>query len=778
MNRVKIMNKYKREILKLTAVLMTTVLATSCGQKNSEEAQNSNNTAITDEVSPTKEATVKPTDSATDILEPEEEEAPRIIDLSNYTLAEGYDDLYEVASFDGDVFYSSAMQLGDKLLIIGTQPLNDIDESEYDGNSEGYYSDEAYSEGYYSDEAYSEGYYSDGTYSKDDNSEEEASGDEYYDDYGDYEEAICYGFVFSIYDPIKKEIEATINGDDYGCTTYLTAGENLIIVDENDNILYIFDDDLENATKYDLPEGNSEGWYSYYAGEDALPLYRYNYATGELSRIILDAFGKLREITLDIPYYSISISAVMDDGDTIVLSGVNANTLKYEVAEWNTKENQAVIVSSDIPCNGYIYSGNSDGLVIFEVENTDEAGSLWACQKIGGEADYFTFEYDYPELTADGKLFFNIYAEGDEADTNLLYLYDTDGTAIANLKFKSASYDENGITEEYMYLTNSAIPTENPDYYYIVVSSELKGLTIYLWDTSKDSEELSNITHISYEEREQELTNEASAEKLDELIEYYDEAEQFGEKYGVSLYIANQVPSSIDTYNLEQELEPEKIEDAITTLDEIFSEYPDNFFGQLAYGAIDEINIYLCGTITSNSAGNLDEADAFVNNTGSVISMVLNVNSTYYWPYNVNHELSHIIDARLSFEGLYNDGIFSELEWSTLNPEDFDYSYDYSSFYDADFVNTFVMKYMDAFIGEYGMTYPTEDRAMIFGIACQIDTDDTDFYPTWNDIVNGSYIQAKYEYYCKSIRAGFDTTGWPETTFWETGLTYIADAEG
>jgi hypothetical protein len=76
------------------------------------------------------------------------------------------------------------------------------------------------------------------------------------------------------------------------------------------------------------------------------------------------------------------------------------------------------------------------------------------------------------------------------------------------------------------------------------------------------------------------------------------------------------------------------------------------------------------------------------------------------------------------------------------------------------------------------MTYPTEDRAMIFGTACQIDTDDTDFYPTWNDIVNGSYIQAKYEYYCKSIRAGFDTTGWPETTFWETGLTYIADAEG
>jgi hypothetical protein len=58
------------------------------------------------------------------------------------------------------------------------------------------------------------------------------------------------------------------------------------------------------------------------------------------------------------------------------------------------------------------------------------------------------------------------------------------------------------------------------------------------------------------------------------------------------------------------------------------------------------------------------------------------------------------------------------------------------------------------------MTYPTEDRATLMAMAM--------YEPAGFD-GNPGMIE-KMRYYAECIRDCFDTTGWPETTIWESVL--------
>ena len=161
----------------------------------------------------------------------------------------------------------------------------------------------------------------------------------------------------------------------------------------------------------------------------------------------------------------------------------------------------------------------------------------------------------------------------------------------------------------------------------------------------------------------------------------------------------------------------------------------------------------------------INEPSGFVNIINNHNVMVLNCNYSWDFSYTVGHEISHLIDQRLTFIHTYDEkSEFSEGKWNSFNPDCFSYDDSYAN-YNPDDPSNHISGY---FIDSYGMTFATEDRSEIFGTAI-------------DDYINGIYddarftddspIRNKLDYYSRCIRDGFDTKGWPDTMAWESVLT-------
>lgn len=237
------------------------------------------------------------------------------------------------------------------------------------------------------------------------------------------------------------------------------------------------------------------------------------------------------------------------------------------------------------------------------------------------------------------------------------------------------------------------------------------------------------------------------------------------QKYGFSIYFGPEVPKRIDYYDIHQFKNKDKLSVALDSLAEILDCFPDNFFTQLCYGDIRGMRIYLCGDISSSHSDMINEPSGFVNIINNHNVMVLNCNYSWDFSYTVGHEISHLIDQRLTFIHTYDKkSEFSERKWNSFNPDSFSYDDSYAN-YNPDDPSSHISGF---FIDSYGMTFATEDRSEIFGTAI-------------DDYINGIYddarftddspIRNKLDYYSRCIRDGFNTKDWPDTMAWESVLT-------
>ena len=237
------------------------------------------------------------------------------------------------------------------------------------------------------------------------------------------------------------------------------------------------------------------------------------------------------------------------------------------------------------------------------------------------------------------------------------------------------------------------------------------------------------------------------------------------QKYGFSVYFGPEVPKRIDYYNIHQFKNKDKLSAALDALEEILGCFPDDFFTQLCYGDIRGMRIYLCGDISSDHSDMINEPSGFVNIINNHNVMVLNCNYSWDFSYTVGHEISHLIDQRLTFIHTYDDkSEFSEEKWNSFNPDSFSYDDSYAN-YNPDDPSNHISGY---FIDSYGMTFATEDRSEIFGTA--IDDHINGIYDDAR-FTDSSPIRNKLDYYSRCIRDGFDTKGWPDTMAWESVLT-------
>ena len=249
--------------------------------------------------------------------------------------------------------------------------------------------------------------------------------------------------------------------------------------------------------------------------------------------------------------------------------------------------------------------------------------------------------------------------------------------------------------------------------------------------------------------------------QLPQLIpeqQLYEKAGELSARFGVDIRIAEQCGldySHYDTYAL---TDPIFIRSALDILEETLSLYPEGFFRQLHYGAIESIRIDLVGGLTAKEEIDThpDSAGGFAQHMGNCYIIVLD--GFLLRPQTLFHEFSHIIEARLEWDALLReDALYSGEAWLALQPEGFRYAMTYTE------VPGELLAFMESgcFITEYSLTFPTEDRASLMESAM------SQF--TW-DFEPGSGTRRKLQYYADCIRDCFDTEGWQARTLWEQVL--------
>ncbi|MCH5316422.1 MAG: hypothetical protein J1E05_00475 [Eubacterium sp.] len=235
--------------------------------------------------------------------------------------------------------------------------------------------------------------------------------------------------------------------------------------------------------------------------------------------------------------------------------------------------------------------------------------------------------------------------------------------------------------------------------------------------------------------------------------ELYARAAKLSEQFGVDIRIADQCRLDYGEFTSDEENDFRAVSLALDYLEKALEQYPKGFFKQLSYGNVSSVRIELVTDLISPAE--MPNSIAFEKEEGDHSLIVMDMSTSSEWEF--YHEVSHIIDKRLEWDArLRSDAVYSNAGWLELQPKGFEYAYSYTDI--PDHADEF--DYTEYFVRDYAMISPTEDRATLLEVAMS----------GYFDTEKGSHLWNKLNYYSKSIRDCFDTTGWPETTAWEEAL--------
>ncbi len=245
---------------------------------------------------------------------------------------------------------------------------------------------------------------------------------------------------------------------------------------------------------------------------------------------------------------------------------------------------------------------------------------------------------------------------------------------------------------------------------------------------------------------------------------YYERARAVGEKYGLTILIADQCAKEVGNYKIGNRAHSEKaVTSALDGLEKALAVFPEGFVKRLLFGQNYEIEIQLFSEqITHKETGSTFAG--FVYEDAGKFVMGLDARDpdivTHIMEQTVYHEFSHIIDKRLEFGAKYNESaLYSESVWLSFNPDGFKYTGD------GDAVAGAVNGYEAYFIDDYACTDSGEDRARVLEYAMMGALYPDKNYAKFFDAEH-SGIKAKLDYYSTCIRAELGAN-WIDTPLWE-----------
>jgi hypothetical protein len=602
---------------------------------------------------------------------------------------------------------------------------------------------------------------------------EDALGDAFSDTSGED----AYEYSFELYSPWRNLIVRTLPHQTLDCDRYQVAGDTLFLFNDSRRDVSLYDTSLNTIGTYDVSALYEQDALSLFATED--PMVFLSFSEEENRFLRVDFSGDSVVATeYDSPYYETICGAA--SGGRLAISGVDPDSLVYQFCVLDSGSFR--LLEKYPGCNSFSGSMSDQAFL----GKTNEKENYWIYQLADHAPVYFQSEnaglaYVLPD---NSFILEQQVIDPDSDDFIVRYTrYDTSGCYLSSFTYSCGTYD----SYDYTYLSRNIAYFSEEELIFLLAFNANCEPVLLVWDTAPDAqggddlvfydseEELAlatpSVYYPLYEEQsgteygyEVTLLSDSAAYDWGDLTEANEKASQLEDAYGVSIYIGPEVPEMIDYFSVEQRVAPSAVSSALDDLDEILSAYPEGFFSQLCFGENRGIRIYLAGSISGGSSDVLDEASAFVNEINSYLVMVLDISASWNWDYTINHEISHIIDRRLTFRSsLAKDALFSEDAWNDYNPSDFVYLDSYDGYEDvSDFTS-----YESYFVDSYGITFATEDRAELFGTAM---SDYQNNFAEDSCFAAGTPTAEKYSFYCACIRDGFDTSGWASVVPWEEPL--------
>ena len=592
----------------------------------------------------------------------------------------------------------------------------------------------------------------------------------------DYE--VTTSFCFNLYDPFTNEIICSLDTSslDFLCTYYQVLDQKLLLYNDNTLELHFYNEKLEAENQYQLS-----------AEEDLqLPLY----PSDQENVYYINTLSQKGAYVLELSEDSYSLTPLKLETSFCSIQGTTPNK-KYLMTYG--------LDGKDLASHLYLIDPNDSDEFVLVGDNTFFAGDL-SDQNYLYLADVDRGIYKYGDLDGTAKFFLvSPISNAFMYDNNSLIIQTDPRLSVdlggSNDPLEYRRYNASGqCLNAFSYSPENFVSTpvylEKYNCMFFLTADSQGDSSMLIWDLSASSADDSTLTFYDdidsaiaeYDAQNPPSSDEESdwgiggytvtlipdIESYDwgDLADVNDKATTLENTYGIEIYLGEEVPEMIGEYYTEQITDHDQLDYALDLLESIFSSYPENFFPQLIYGGNQGLRVYLSGKITADQEGLLSEAGAYVTDLNYYKVMVLCLDQAFDWEYVVSHEISHIIDKRLELYSSYNpDALYSEEGWNSFNPEGFSYLNTYDNYGDA----TQYIQYPEYFVENYAVTYPTEDRAMLFGAAMSTSLGSYSYEHIFTDPENIA-MQNKFAYYCQCIREGFDTTGWPETTPWEEML--------
>ena len=500
--------------------------------------------------------------------------------------------------------------------------------------------------------------------------------------------------------------DSSLQVSEHGITYYDAAA----------NAVVYLDNDLDEVSRLALPEDlvgkpvlSSDRTHVFYCSTDGVRVYDTASGLDKLLKSISYPAQTVEDVLMEDSILRCSFTDEQNQSHTLFLSSRDG--------QWIAQTDEEL----ELICGDNRWIARRDEGILKQVIFGGAEGAVQALYPEDVLAESWILAENYSVITA-----------STEGQTTRLDCYDLESGS------RTAYVELPGIREPWY--VESASGSEAV---YVLAYDEMAGCPVILrWDLTVQAL-LDDLTYTGPR---------YTAEKPDEagLEECRTLARIMGEKYGVSILLGPEAAQvqPVD-YVLEQEYQVKLILRQLTALEEALSSFPEGFFGKLP----GQTNICVLRSITGNAqTGSVARAQGIQFWEGDRAYIALEAGESLYQAF--FHEIFHVIDSKvLSTTRVY-------YRWDNLNPEEFDYFEDFTSYLTAD-VGRYLEPETRAFIDAYSMCYPREDRARIMEYAC---TEGNEAYFT------SEIMQNKLQTLCEGIRKAFGLEKYQEPLIWEQYL--------
>ena len=209
------------------------------------------------------------------------------------------------------------------------------------------------------------------------------------------------------------------------------------------------------------------------------------------------------------------------------------------------------------------------------------------------------------------------------------------------------------------------------------------------------------------------------------------------EAYGIDLRIWTDATADTGDYTCQPEYRVGATENALTRLEEVLKLFPEGFLATTG-----SIRLSVVRTVGQENVS----VQYWQGNTCCIIVPTERVAEGFLWGLGCG------LDARLLGNSRKLDN------WNSLNPDGFEYTYDYGK----NTAREDSEKYLDAFVDAVAMSYPTEDRARLFAAALASGNE---------ELFAKEILQEKLLCLCKAIREAYHAEKDTQIFPWELYLS-------